>query len=226
MSALSEQQVSTMLSQDSTQLEKNNNKRDLVALVNALKHKVDELQSYQLVAKRVEMLEKNMVSNMQYNRRESIEIHSIPQAVEDKVLEEKCLTILEDIGVGKVKPHFVHACHRLKNKDKTIIRFVTRKTADSALHHRGKLRNFDPTLYDFPPGTQIYINENLCPPMQYLMFLVRNARKQKKIASYNLWKGKITIQFEKDGRKIEIGHIQDLINSNLADESDREKFIS
>ena len=59
-------------------------------------------------------------------------------------LKETTVPIIEDIGVGKkIEPWQVHACHRLKNPNKTIIRFISSKFAALALHNRNKLRKLD-----------------------------------------------------------------------------------
>ena len=213
-----------MLEQNSSQLEKNS-KKELVSLVNHLTSRIEELESYRLVADRVRALEKSHVSLLQYVRRESIEIHDIPETVADDKLEETCLSVLEEIGCGKIKSFRVHACHRLKNKKKTVIRFTTRKHADAALHNRGKLKTIDMTKCGLPANHKVYINESLCPPMQYLCFLARKAHKEKKISNYNLWRGRLSIQIEEDGDKIPIEHIQDLIDRGLAAEDSRSKFL-
>ena len=214
-----------MLEQNATQLERNNNKKDLVELVTRLKLRVEELESYKLIADRVRDLERSQVSLMQYVRRESIEIHDIPESVKDEKLEDTCLDILEQIGCGKIKKYRVHACHRLKNRSKTVIRFLTRKHADQALWKRGNLKDADMTKCGLPAGHKVYINENLCPPLQYLQYLVRHLKKDGKIHNFNLWKGRLTIQLEEDGDKIQIGHIDDLIDRGLASEDNRSKFV-
>ena len=163
---------------------------------------------------------------MQYNRSESIEIHGIPDSVTDEALEGKFVDILEDIGCGRVKSYRIHACHRLKNKSKAVIRFVSRKNADLALHHRGKLKNLDVEKHNFQPNTKIYINESLCPPMQYLCYLTRLAKKNKTIDSYNLWKGRLTVRMGGTEENIAIRHIEDLIELDIAGENHREKFYS
>ena len=61
--------------------------------------------------------------------------------------------------------------------------------------------------------------------MQFLAYKVRQAKKAKKIESYNLWKGKLTLKFEKKDKDTVIGHIQDLIDIGLANEDDRDEFI-
>ena len=89
------------------------------------------------------MLERSHLLSLQYNRRESLEIDRIPENICDKDLETKALNILTEIGVTKIQHWQVHACHRLKNKKTTIIRFVTRKFADEALHMRKKLKSIN-----------------------------------------------------------------------------------
>ena len=144
-----------------------------------LRGRVEELEAYRIIAKRVEMIERSHFKHLQYNRRESIEIAGIPDSVNDKDLENKSLQILGSIGVDKVEPWQVHACHRLKNKRNTIIRFISRKTADSALYKRGDLKKIDKTSLGFPADTKLYINENLYPPLKFLHYKVRQLFKRK-----------------------------------------------
>ena len=222
--SLSSEQVETLMGQSEAQLT-SNNKKELVNMIKFLRGRVEELTSYQLISKRVLMLEKTLVSHMQYNRRESFEIHNLPPAIEDNALEGTCLDLLEDIGVPRPKPEDVVACHRLKNKSKTIIRFVNPKNVDMALHNRAKLRNIDREKYSLEAGNSLYINESLCPPMQFLSYKARCLSKEKKIHSYNLWKGKLTFKLYPGGPEMSINHIDDLIRAGLATEEDREKFI-
>ena len=161
---------------------------------------------------------------MQYNRRESIEIAGIPETVTDECLEETTLGILEAIGVPKIEPYQVHACHRLKKRNNTIIKFTSRKFADAALHYRSKLKNIRKTSFGFAEGTKLFINESLCRPYQFLNYKVRQAAKVKKIFSYNLWKGKLTIKINETDRPIIISHINDLIEYELAAQSDIDLF--
>ena len=219
------EKVRDMLSADSSQLKKSN-KDDLCTLIVFLRGKVEELESYQLVSKRVQLLEKTLVSSMQYSRRESIEIHGLPETIKDEELEGKCLGVLEDIGCGKIDSSQVHACHRLKNKNNTIIRFVNRKFADKALHNKSKLKNINREKYGVANDKNIYINENLCRPMQYLAYKVRQALRDRKIVSYNIWKGKLSVKLVLNGRDIVISHVQDLIDIHLACEEDKQYFLA
>ena len=221
MSQLSPTKLEEMNSSDLNKLKKNNNKDDLLGYIQSLRCKVDELKSYQLIAKRVQLLERSQLNSLQYQRRESIEICGLPQSIKDEELESSCRDLLQDIGCGTIKGSAIHACHRLKNRDKTIIRFVNRKNADKALHNKKKLANIDKKKYGLTEGNPgIFINESLCRPMQFLSFKVRKAYHAKKIKSYNLWKGKLSIKCN-DDKDYVISHIDDLIDLDLADEEDR-----
>ena len=99
---------------DASKLEKDYNQDLLVGYIQNLRCRIKELESYRLIAKRVEMLERSHLSSLQYTRREAIEISGIPHTVPDIDLENKSLEILESIGVAKINPLNVHACHRLK----------------------------------------------------------------------------------------------------------------
>ena len=174
---------------------------------------MDELESYRLIAKRVEMLERSHHTSLQYNRRENIEISGIPETVTDENLEKTAVIILEAVGVPKIQAWQIHACHRLKNWNNTVLRFTTRKIADAALHNRNKLKSLNKTTIGLPEGTQLYINESLCRPYQFLNYKIRQALKRKDIYSYNLWKGRLSIKLREADRAINITHINDLISN-------------
>ena len=197
--ALTPAKLELLNNSDANKLKKNN-KDDLCSYIMHLKEKVEELASYQLISKRVELLERSHIQSLQYDRRESLELQGIPEKIKDEDLESCCKDILEGIGCGTIQSSQITACHRLKNKSKTIIRFINRKHANLALHNRKKLRTLNIERHGFPPNTKIYINESLCRPMQFLHYKVRLAAKSKKIDSYNLWKGKLTTKFTADDR--------------------------
>ena len=57
----------------------------------------------------------------------------------------------------------VQACHRLKEKERTIVKFLNRKDCLQILRVKKELKFLDPTELDFPENTKIFINESLCP---------------------------------------------------------------
>ena len=223
MSNLSAQKLEELNSSEVGKLKKAN-KDDLVSYIMSLRNQVEIMESIQLIAKQVNQLQRSHVRSLQYSRRESIELHGIPTSIDDNTLEATCVGILHEIGCSDISPEGIHACHRLKNKENVIIRFVNRKDADVALHNRGKLKVLKKESFNLKKN--IYINESLCRPMQFLNYKVRCAFREKKIASYNFWKGKLSLKLKKDNKEITISHIDDLININLAVAEDRLDFIN
>ena len=101
---------------DDTKLRKELKKKDytkesLVNYIVSLRSHMEELESYSIITKRVEMLERSHMRHVQYNRRESIEIDGIPTSVCDEDLENTTLWIFAEIGVPDIQPWLVHACH-------------------------------------------------------------------------------------------------------------------
>ena len=142
MSTSKNEQLSTL---SNTGLEgnvKNFSKKDFCNYIVGLRNKLEELESYRFISKRVEFLERNVINQMQYNRRESIEISGLDK-IQNSDLERTTVGILADIGVGKIESWQVQVCHRLKNPKNMVIKFVCRKHAALALHNRKKLRNLD-----------------------------------------------------------------------------------
>ena len=162
MSTSKNEQLSTL---SNTELEgnvKNFSKKDFCSYSVGLRNKLEELESYRFISKRVEFLERNVINQMQYNRRESIEISGLDK-IQNSDLERTTVGILADIGVGKIESWQVQACHRLKNPKNVVIKFVCRKHAALALHNRKKLRNLDTNKHGLHRDAKVFINENLCP---------------------------------------------------------------
>ena len=63
--------------------------------------------------KKLQKVEEDGVNLQQYLRRNNIELHGIPDDVDDDELEDKMREIGEIIGVN-IKHRDLEACHRLK----------------------------------------------------------------------------------------------------------------
>ena len=75
---------------------------------------------------RITQLERNNLNNTQYNRRETLEINPVPSDIADDVLELSVCQALSLTGTS-VEPDDLQACHRMRNKDRVIIKFKCRK---------------------------------------------------------------------------------------------------
>ena len=181
-----------------------------------------EIQSHiETTDKRLEKLEREQNKHLQYTRRNSIEVTGIPTTVRHTDLEGEILKIYNAAEVsvhGKnLNVSDIQACHRIGKKGVTICMFVNRKFAKEGLYCGKNLRGKN--LYD--QGTNIYINNSFCDEFRYLNYLVRKAKSEGRIFRWKVKNGVNFIQKEEDDESfIEISHKNDLISSNLLQESE------
>ena len=70
--------------------------------------------------------ERQCWENAQYSRRDTLEVVGIPMSVRDNILEQKIYDVFQEIGVD-VCDRDIQACHRLKDKDRIIVKLTNRK---------------------------------------------------------------------------------------------------
>ena len=114
------------------------------------------------LVERVAATERQCWENAQYSRRDTLEAVGIPMSVRDSVLEQKVSDVFQEIGVD-ICDRDIQTCHRLKDEDQTIVKFTNGKDCLPILRVKRHLKGLDPAAVDFPEGTKIFINENLCP---------------------------------------------------------------
>ena len=86
----------------------------------------------------------------------------IPISVRDNVLEQTVYDMFQDIDVD-ICDRDIQACHRLKDKDRTIVKFTNRKDCFRILRLKRQLKGLDPSAVDMPEGSKIFVNENFVP---------------------------------------------------------------
>ena len=137
--------------------------------IKLLKENYKKLESDVSVSKTVSSLltdqmnnvERPCWANAQYSRRECLEVVGIRSSVKIKDLEGKVCSVFNRTGVA-VNPDDIDACHRLCNDKKTIVKFSKRKLCQKVLREKKKLKNVNPSEFDFPESTAIFISESLC----------------------------------------------------------------
>ena len=147
--------------------------------------------------------------NAQYSRRETLEIVGIPGSIDNSVLEETVRGIFGKIGV-QVDERDSQACHRLKEKDRTVVKFANRKDCLKILRVKKDLKSLDPTELDFLESTKIYINESLCPYYRGIWNKCKKLRAIQKIHQFYTISGLIRVKLEETGPSREITHMIDL----------------
>ena len=61
---------------------------------------------------KIKDIEKNNAKTEQYDRRNNVELHGIPNYIEHDKLEEKIIDICNEIGVKDVNSNSIESCHR------------------------------------------------------------------------------------------------------------------
>ena len=161
------------------------------------------------LVERVIKTERQCWENAQYSRRDTLEIVGIPNSVGNSVLEETVRGVFKKIGV-EIDERDVQACHRLKEKERTIVKFVNRKDCLQILRVKKDLKSLDPTELDFPENTKIFINESLCPYYRGIWNKCKKLRAIQKIHQFYTISGLIRVKLEETGPSRIITHMVDL----------------
>ena len=106
-------------------------------------------------------------------------------SIENDDLEASVINyILEDIDVT-VRSQDIQVCHRLADKKRVIIKFVSRKTVNKALKNRKQLADIEKYR------KKVYVNESLCGHYRYLFSKCKELWKQNKIHGFWVKNGSI-----------------------------------
>ena len=91
---------------------------------------------------------------------------------------------------------------------KTIVKFSKRKLCQPVLREKNKLKNVDPSKFDFPEGTAIFINESVCSYYKMLWNKGRSSGK-KLIYTYFTSNRNIRYKIRENGNVHTVTHITD-----------------
>ena len=113
-----------------------------------------------LLLERITQLERNNLNNAQYNRRETLEINPVPSDIADDVLEQSVCQALSLTGTS-VEPDDLQACHRMRKKDRVIIKFKCRKQKHRVLLNCKTLQNKSLNLTQLKFSGKLLVNESM-----------------------------------------------------------------
>ena len=126
-------------------------------------------------------------------------------------MEDKVSNIFAEIGVN-VNERDIQVCHRLREKDRTIVKFVNRKDCTNILRVKKDLKHLDPTKLAFTEGTKIFINESLCPYYRGIWNKCKKLRANQKLHQFYTINGIVRVKLEENGPPKSITHMLDLVN--------------
>ena len=164
----------------------------------------------------------NIADQQQRSRRNNMEIHGIPDSVNDENLEGKVLDVLNSVSSDTYASEDLEACHRLPSKDgpkPVILRFANRKKRDAAFSTKKFLKGKN--LNDIGINNAVYFNECHSPYIKKLAYFGRKLKKSNKIAQLSTTNGVVKIKITNESRWIKISHelhfIQRFPNFKFAD---------
>ena len=184
--------------------------------VRALNEKFTTLESQLLITKNVNSLlqervidlERQCWANAQYSRRECLEVSGIPNTIKQDELENKVLTIFKKVGCD-IKNENIEACHRVRRKNNLIIKFSKRKDCQQVYSVKKDLGKLDMKEVDLPEGTQVYINQSLCPYYKSLWSKSKKLRTLGKIHSFLISNSTIKLKLQENSVPVAITHNSD-----------------
>ena len=112
----------------------------------------------------------------------------LPQSIPNTDLENNVFQVLSLAGTT-VTPDDLQACHRMKNKEKVIVKFKNRKQRNKVIFSRKELRSKGEQLRDLQFGPSLFINDSMCFENQPVF---TSAVNEKMSANYFLFGFSIT----------------------------------
>ena len=164
-----------------------------------------------LLLKRITNLEGNALNNAHHVLRETIEINPIPQSIPNTDLENKVYLALSLAGTT-VTPDDLQACHRMKNKEKVIVKFKDRKQRNKVIFTRKELNSKGEQLRELQFGPSLFINDSMCFENQSLFYKCRQLKNVSKLFSFWFFNNTLNVKLIENGSITKIFHISDLEN--------------
>ena len=118
--------------------------------------------------------------NAQYNRRETLEINPVPLDIADNALEQSVCQALSLTEIA-VEPDDLQACHRMRKKDRVIIKFKCRKQKHRVLSNRKTLQNKSLNFTQLKFSGTLFVNESMCHENHQLTYKCRQLKSARKI---------------------------------------------
>ena len=161
-----------------------------------------------LLCSRIVQLEKNTVSNAQYHGRGTLELNPVPQDIHDNVLEDTIYKALSLTG-PEVVPEALHACHRMSNCDRVIVKFKDRILKHDVQLKRKNLHQKSLEFSRLRFAGKVFVGESMCfeNHIAYNCIKLKNLRE---IHSTWFYSNAVNIKLTENGRIHKIFHIIDL----------------
>ena len=142
-----------------------------------------------------------------------MELHKFPKEVPDNALETKVLEVFNELKEDDEEPYTsadFHACHRLTQKDRVIVKMTHRKRMRAVVKSRVKLAN-SVTQKKLNIG-RVYIVESLAGVYKSLLYQCHRLKAAGNIHDCWFFNGNINVVLEEKGSRNHIAHTEDILD--------------
>ena len=163
-----------------------------------------------LLVTRLSTLERQRWANVQYSRRECLDIVGIPREVSREVLVEKVLNIFGKRGCD-ISPDRIEACHRVgRTNDTVIVKFSRRKDCQHVWNVKKDLKKLTLEDLELPGNSKLFINRSLCPYYKMLWSKSKKLHSLSEIHSFFISGDTIKIRINENSSPLSITHVDDI----------------
>ena len=127
----------------------------------------------------------------------------------ENVLDQKVCDVIQEIGLD-ICNRDILTCHRLKDKDRTIVKFTNGKDCLQILRVKRQLKGLDLSAVYLPERTKTFINESLCPYYRGIWNKCKTLRDKLNVYQYYTTNGLTRLESEESGQTKTITHMVDL----------------
>ena len=191
----------------------------------------------QALMKQLGIVERITTENAQYARRETLELHGIPESFgEGETLECNVIKLVNDLispeknadatpgaipGAGdanyaeavsktkKLDKRNFHTIHRLYKKNRVILKFTNRRDAQMVIAKKAELKKQE-VKNKHHLKNPVFLNESMCAPIKRLFYQCKKLKEANKLAYYSFFNGTLKVKITEEGPKRSIAHINDL----------------
>ena len=133
----------------------------------------------------------------------------MPSDIADDVLEQSVCQALSLKGTS-VEPDDLQACHRMRKKDRVIIKLKCRKQKHHVLLNHKTLQNKSLVLTQLKSSGKLFVNESMCHENHQLAYKCRQLKSARKIHLTWFYNSTLHIKFVENGPIHKIFHPTDI----------------
>ena len=167
-------------------------------------HLEDEVNYFQFeiehLHERVHGMETDAHAYQQQWRQNNVELVGLPFHICDDHLEATCVGILNHLVDVDIVLTEIDTCYRLQSEENmessnvTVIRFACKRRVDEIKKNKDILNSIDLSNFDISDDCKLYVNDNLSPGYQSILYHCKKLRREGKINKLITEGGEIQIK--------------------------------